>query len=71
MLVDVETSDAGMPSANADDGGNDEDNGGRGARSANDDEMDETHPVDDKDVVSHVFLPVTQRTYVFSTRILI
>ncbi|KAH9019352.1 hypothetical protein EDB85DRAFT_1873220 [Lactarius pseudohatsudake] len=45
----------------------DEDNEGRSGGSAND-EMNETHPVDDADVVSHVYLPVNrQRGYPMTT----
>ncbi|KAF8261519.1 hypothetical protein EI94DRAFT_1745858, partial [Lactarius quietus] len=40
------------------------DEGGEGGERANDNEVDEAHPVDDNDIVSHVFLPVTpQRKY--------
>ncbi|KAH9162301.1 hypothetical protein EDB89DRAFT_2079825 [Lactarius sanguifluus] len=53
-------------SANADRGDN-EGNLHHGAESADPHEVDETHPVDDKDAVSHVFLPEScQRGYPLS-----
>jgi len=54
-----QTAGSDARSADADDGNND----GQGTRSSNN-EMDETHPVDDKDVVSHVFLPLIRRVYI-------
>ncbi|KAH8977117.1 hypothetical protein EDB86DRAFT_3068012 [Lactarius hatsudake] len=49
-------------SANADQGDN-EGNLHHGAESTDPHEMDETHPVDDKDAVSHVFLPESRRIF--------
>jgi hypothetical protein len=74
MPIDKHTADTDVRSVNANHGANDEDNegrsGGQGGGSAND-EMGETHPVDDKDIVSHVFLPMNRRMCVsfISTRI--
>jgi hypothetical protein len=53
-IGDVTTADTGVQSVNADHGSDDEDGGST-------DDEDETHPVDDKDVVSHVFLPKSRR----------
>ncbi len=70
MPGDEHTTDTGAHSTNANHGANDEDDDGGGTGSTNN-EMDKTHPVDDKDVVSHVFLPANCHVYVSLTLILI
>ncbi|KAH9006672.1 hypothetical protein EDB84DRAFT_1554555 [Lactarius hengduanensis] len=67
ILGDEWTAGTDPRSANARNGANDEDDEGRSGGSAND-EMNETHPVDDADVVRHVYLPVNrQRGYPMTT----